>query len=187
MSSDRKNKALPALRHPDEFRAAAEATLGENLARWRASEHAAEEERERNPKVGQTMRDSSIFAGIDLGTGRKIFAAPEDANIQMNFKRAADYVREMNEKKYLGHDDWELPSRAALRTLYENRQRGALASTFQEAFSKARSAFYWSSIRHDSNNNAYGQWFTDGKQKGKFIANKLSVRLVRSPYQPSKK
>lgn len=164
------------MRHPDEFRAGAEATLGHNLVCWRAAE-----ERERNPEAGQEMKDGTVFAGVDPKTGRKIFAAPRDENILVAFNEASACAQMRSAEKYLGHGDWEVPSRAVLEVLYENRHKGVLAGTFQETHDQdGRSSFYWSAALFDAF-HAYGRFFDLGVDVSSIAVYKQSVRLVRSP------
>jgi len=40
----------------------------------------------------------------------------------LNWKMAGDYIRKLNEEKFAGHDDWRLPSRGELATLYEENK-----------------------------------------------------------------
>lgn len=170
------------IRCPDEFRDAAEATLGDSLVRWRADERAAEE-RERHPDIGQKMKDSTVFAGIDPATGKKIFAAPQDAPGRKNFNEAARYAEEMNTQKYLGYDDWEVPSRSVLKVLYDHRHKGALAGTFSEAVNiynvKSSSPLYWSSLRVRTTSITYGRWFDTAQEGGYSEADSGTVRIVR--------
>lgn len=37
----------------------------------------------------------------------------------VNYQDSADYVREMNENKYAGYDDWRLPGRDEMSTLFD--------------------------------------------------------------------
>lgn len=166
------------MRHPRDFREAAENTLGAGFRELCR--------RIENPEAGDAMPDGTVYAGVEPETGKRIFAAPADASFQMMFNEAAQYARTACAEKYLGHDDWRVPSRAELNVLFENRQKGALAGTFQEAgvfhadYDAGRSAFYWSSESYRGK-AGYGQWFDDGTPN--YIDDDIgkSVRLVRSP------
>lgn len=169
-------KKIPfKMRHPDEFREAAEEMLSKNHAQRRADEELA-----RNPDPGQVMKDGTVFAGIELVTGRKIFAAPQDESIRLDFNEAVQRAGEANAQKYLGHDDWEIPSSSVLKVLYKNCQKGALAGTFETSLAapSGRTAFYWSSDV-STGVAAPGVWFDDGTTG--FDAENIenSVRLVR--------
>ncbi|MEK9628898.1 MAG: DUF1566 domain-containing protein [Nitrospinota bacterium] len=45
----------------------------------------------------------------------------------VNYQESVDYVRELNEKKFAGYDDWRLPKRDEMSTLYHEE----LANTDQ--------------------------------------------------------
>ena len=37
----------------------------------------------------------------------------------LNWQMAQDYIAEMNQKRFAGHDDWRLPTREEIQTLYD--------------------------------------------------------------------
>ncbi len=37
----------------------------------------------------------------------------------VNYQESVDYARELREKKFAGHDDWRLPTRDEMQTLYD--------------------------------------------------------------------
>ncbi len=39
----------------------------------------------------------------------------------VNYQDSADYVRELREKKYAGYDDWRLPSKDEMTTLFDKK------------------------------------------------------------------
>jgi hypothetical protein len=43
----------------------------------------------------------------------------QDLKKWVNYQDAADYVRVMNENKYAGYDDWRLPKRDEMSTLFD--------------------------------------------------------------------
>lgn len=103
--------------------------------------------------AGQKMADGSIFAGMTADGKSQIYAMPEDLDVTMTFNNAAKAVKQLNNQKALGHDDWQIPSLENVHVLYNNRNEGALKGTFNTSGSassnKGRSAvfpdWYWSS------------------------------------------
>jgi hypothetical protein len=159
-------------------------------------------------EVGDKMQDGSIFAGISPDTGKQMFAMPADAGLSITFYAAAQHAQKLNSVntlamtfneaaqcaknlnilKYLGHDDWRVPTKAELNVLFENREKGALKGTFKLTGSDP-SGWYWSGTPFDDSNYAYKpfddhyaycQRFSDGLQH--VILNRdldASVRCVR--------
>ena len=128
-------------------------------------------------EAGDRMQDGSIFAGISPYTGKPMFAMPADANLTMTFNEAAQYAKDLNGAKTLGHDDWRVPTRAELNVLFLNREKGALKGTFNLTGSDP-SGWYWSGTPF-SDVYAFGQRFSDGLQ-GNYGRNfDSSVRCVR--------
>ena len=39
----------------------------------------------------------------------------------VNYQESGDYARELREKKYAGHDDWRLPSKDEMLTLFDKK------------------------------------------------------------------
>jgi hypothetical protein len=123
------------------------------------------------------MQDGSIFAGISPDTGKQMFAMPADAGLTMTFNEAAKYAKKLNAAKALGHDDWRVPTKAELNTLFENREKGALNGTFNATGIPA--GYYWSGTPINGV-VAYGQLFSDGLQISNIPRNgHLAVRCVR--------
>jgi hypothetical protein len=161
------------LRDPKEFEAAAEATLGEKFREARARQR-AEEERERNPEIGQTMKDGSAFAGVNEKQGTKLFAAPAAAPRIMNFNAAAKYAHKMNAQKYLGYNNWRVPSILELERISRVKQAGGLKESF-------KALYYWSSTTMDDARAYYLNAFSisaSGNIQRKTM--KYAVCLVRS-------
>lgn len=113
---------------------------------------------------GNKMQDGSTFAGISPDTGKQMFAMPADARVMMTFNEAAQYAKDLNGVKTLGHDDWRVPTKAELNVLFQNRDKGALKGTFDLTGSYP-SGWYWSDTPFRVN-VAYGQRFSDGQQDG---------------------
>ena len=127
--------------------------------------------------VGDKMQDGSIFAGVSPDTGKQMFAMPADADLTMTFNGAAQYAKKLNAEKALGHDDWRVPTKAELNTLFENREKGALKGTFNVTCSYP-SGWYWSGTPVTVN-FAWGQRFRDGLQDYCSRYGDSSVRCVR--------
>jgi hypothetical protein len=64
--------------------------------------------------AGEAMPDGSVYAGISPDTGGVLIAAPEDGKLTYTFKEAAEYAEKLNAQKYLGHDDWRVPTKGEL-------------------------------------------------------------------------
>jgi hypothetical protein len=126
--------------------------------------------------LGHKMTDGTVYAGTSPDTGKAMFAAPSDAPLTYTFNEAAGYSKQLNAEKYLGHDDWRVPTKAELNVLYENRNKGALQGTFNLA-GPLPAAWYWSSTEGDF--NAWGQRFGDGDQGWGYRYVGSSLRCVR--------
>src|ERR1700733_12112296 len=73
------------------------------------------------PKIGNKMPDGTIYAGVSPDTGSPIYAMPTDAPRTLTFNEAADHAKKLNREKYLGYDDWRLPTKTELNVLFNNR------------------------------------------------------------------
>ena len=98
-------------------------------------------------KVGQKMKDGSIFAGLTEENEYQIFVMPSDLGILHTFNKAAKAIDRLNKDKdaNLGHKDWQIGSLDVMRVVQKNRNEGALKDTFETA---ASSSGYWSSTEH---------------------------------------
>lgn len=131
----------------------------------------------KEPKIGDTLTDGTVFAGISPDAGNAVYATPADAPLTMTFNEAAAYAKKLNLEKYLGFDDWRVPTKAELNVLFNNR---AAIGGIDVSGSYA-AGWYWSSAP-DTISTAWGQRLSDGSQFyniGKDYL-ELSVRLVRS-------
>ncbi|MCE9508536.1 MAG: DUF1566 domain-containing protein [Alphaproteobacteria bacterium] len=124
-------------------------------------------------KAGDKMKDGTIFAGISPDTGEKMYAAPNDAPLTMEFIAVAQYAKNL---EVGGKKDFRVPSKAELKVLFDNREKGALKGTFNLTGSRPCD-YYWSSTRWDY--GAWGQRFSDGAQDSFCGIYDLSVRCVR--------
>ena len=122
------------------------------------------------------MQDGTICAGEV--NGQRLFAAPTDAAVTMKFNEAAQYAKKLNKEKYLGHNDWRVPTKDELNLLYQNREKGALSGTFNLTGSYP-AGWYWSSAPY-GDVGAWCQNFGDGDQDGNGRNDHYSVRCVRS-------
>lgn len=129
------------------------------------------------PKIGDVMKDGSIFAGVSPDTCKGMFAMPADAPLSMTFDAAAKYARKLSNEKTLGHDDWRVPTKAELNVLFQNREKGTLKGTFN-ATGSFPSGWYWSGTPY-GDDVAYGQPFSDGLQTVYDRDFDSSVRCVR--------
>ncbi len=128
-------------------------------------------------EVGDRMQDGSIFAGVSPDIGKQMFAMPADAGVSKTFNEAAQYAKDLNGAKTLGHDDWRVPTKTELNVLFQNRDKGALKGTF-DLTGSGPSGWYWSGTP-DFAGHAYGQRFSDGQQNNNNRHNDSSVRCVR--------
>jgi hypothetical protein len=126
------------------------------------------------PEIGDEMEDGTIYAGISPDTHQRMFATPADAPGVYEFNQAAEYAKNLDAH---GHHDFRAPSKNELNVLWENRNKGKLAGTFNETGALA-TGWYWSSSEPDLK-FALGQRFSDGEQSfyGKY--HDASLRCVR--------
>jgi hypothetical protein len=127
------------------------------------------------PKAGDRLADGTIYAGSNFA------ATPADAPGSYTWTNGKRYCEELVSN---GHDDWTLPTKDQLNHLYQNKNTGSFAGTFNESNSLA--TYYWSSEKHASfSSNSWGQRFTDG-DFGWYHkdSDELSVRCVRAELRP---
>jgi hypothetical protein len=106
--------------------------------------------------AGTDMEDGSVFAGVTRD-GQKIFAMPMDLGFTATFNDAVKAVEKLNEKKALGHDDWQIPDLETLKILHSNKNQGSLKDTFKTTNKWTGSVFpawYWSSSSYDGSSHA---------------------------------
>jgi hypothetical protein len=125
-------------------------------------------------RIGDVMPDGTVFAGISPDTNEPMYATPADPALTFIFNEAKEYVQFLNMIKTLGHDDWRVPTKNELSTLFNHR---AAIGGFNASGSYPAS-YYWSS----SQNNEWGGWgqrFSDGNQFENFKVNLSAIRPVR--------
>ena len=107
-----------------------------------------------------------------------------DLGFTATFNDAAKAVKKLNEKKALGHDDWQIPDLETLKTLQGNKNQGSLNRTFDttnEGSGSDYPAWYWSRTPHRGYPASVDiVRFSDGDENWlhKDIT-RLSCRLVR--------
>jgi hypothetical protein len=128
------------------------------------------------PAPGDKMPDGTVFAGISPDTNEPMYATPADASLTMKFNQATDYAAKLNTNKYLGHDDWRVPTKNELNVLFNNR---AAIGGFNVSGSLP-AGWYWSAKSYTW--TAWCQRFSDGRQGYNLFGGKVNhsaVRLVR--------
>lgn len=117
---------------------------------------------DKNVKAGDKMSNGTVYAGSI--NGKALCAAPQDGDIVMIYNEAAAYIRKLNRQKYLGRDDWHMPSRAESEVLRQVQNKGAFARTFQNSANDqpdGPEVWYWIDEEADEL-TAYDQKFSDG-------------------------
>jgi hypothetical protein len=126
------------------------------------------------PETGDVCADGTIFAGNNFS----VTAA--DAPSLYRWTSAKHYCENLETN---GHDDWTLPTGGQLDQLYQKKDTGAFAGTFNDTVVPNYYAhWYWSSKEPGSNSsNAWSQRFTDGGGGWSLkVGDELSVRCVRA-------
>ncbi len=100
-------------------------------------------------QIGDEMEDGTVYAGISPDTTRPIYTTPADAPLTYTFNKVfhevQKYADALNKQRADGHDDWRVPSQGELNVLFENRNKGKLAGTFNET-GEDPAGWYWSSM-----------------------------------------
>jgi hypothetical protein len=125
----------------------------------------------REPEIGETMPDGTVYAGVSPDTGTAMYAMSADGPQPMQWKEAMTYAEELDAQ---GHKDWRLPTKGELNVLFNDR--GAIGGFNVTGSNPA--GWYWTSVSP----GLWGAWdqrFNDGYQdyNGKDI--RASVRCVR--------
>jgi hypothetical protein len=106
-----------------------------------------------------------------------MYTTPADAPLTYTFNEAANYAEQLNAQKYLGHDDWRVPTKGELAVLFRNR---AAIGGFN--VSGEVPAGWYCSASYLGYGYSWAQRFSDGRQDfdhhlGKH--NDMSLRCVR--------
>src|SRR5215472_13258537 len=107
--------------------------------------------------IGSLMPDGSVFAGISPDSGKPMYTTQADAPLTITFNAAGEYARKLNIEKYLGYDNWHLPSKAELNVLFNNR---AAIGGFCKGTSSTLD--WYAAPDQDDSFFVWGQRFTDG-------------------------
>jgi hypothetical protein len=129
------------------------------------------------PEIGDEMPDGTIYAGISPDTHKPMFATPADAPGTYTFNEAAKYAKNLDAH---GHHDFRPPSKGELNMLFQNRNKGKLAGTFN-ATGSCPAGWYWSSSPISSS-GGWAQCYSDGNQVNYFMGSRYyasSLRCVR--------
>jgi hypothetical protein len=121
-------------------------------------------------EVGDEMEDGTIYAGISPDTHKPMYARPKDESGTYSFNEAAKQAKNIG-------DGFHVPTRNELNVLYENRNKGKLAGTFNVTGSNP-AGWYWSSAP-SSYGVAWARRFSDGSQLYNSRDFDSSLRLVR--------
>jgi len=92
----------------------------------------------KGPRIGDTMSDGTIYAGISPETGKPIYTTPADAPDFITFDMEQAYVAGLRTH---GRTDWRMPSKGELQVLFKNR---AAIGGFNTRRSPFMSCIYWS-------------------------------------------
>lgn len=129
------------------------------------------------PAIGARMDDKTVYVGVSPDTGEQLFTTPWDAAIGLDFNAAAACVKAINKQKYLGHDDWRLPTKEELNVLYNNADKGVLRGTFDQDPNCPDSWYISSTPGFD--NSVSCQSFSGGTQATCSRSVKSRLRCVR--------
>jgi hypothetical protein len=122
------------------------------------------------PKVGASVLDGSIYAGVSPDTGKPMYATPKDAPMACTFNEAGGYAARLDAH---GRQDWRVPTKAELNALFKSR---AAIGGFNTTGSTP-AGWYWSSSRYTS--YAWAQCFRHGSQTVNFRLDQSALRCVR--------
>lgn len=131
-------------------------------------------------KIGDTMADGTIYAGVSPDTGEHMYAAPSDTPARMIFNDAAEDVRKF---RLGGKKDFRLPSKNELNVLFKNRNKGSLSGTFNESGKNSYDVHYFSSSNYNEEPDelVWYQNFSNGHQDAACVGDDcIRVRYIRT-------
>jgi hypothetical protein len=97
------------------------------------------------PKVGTKMLDGSIYAGVSPENGKQMYAMAADMPLTHTFN---DAIKSAGQLDMHGHRDWQVPTKAELDVLFENRTAIGgfnLTNSFNGVSDDNNAGCYWSS------------------------------------------
>jgi hypothetical protein len=116
---------------------------------------------ESSAKIGDTMPDGTVYAGVSPETGKPMYATPKDAPLIYTFNQAQKCAATLDAH---GHNDWQVPTKGELDVIWQNRNEGKLKGTFNVTGTNP-AGWYWSSSQGVI--TAWTQRFRDGTQDGR--------------------
>ncbi len=127
------------------------------------------------PKLGETMADGTIYAGISPTTHQLMFAEPA-GTLTKNFNKAAEYATNL---QVGDKHDFLVPDREELQVLFDNRNVRDLKGTFTEAGAGGDDWYRSSRISTHNPGDAWSQCFSDGHQSLYPMDNLSALRCIR--------
>jgi hypothetical protein len=123
------------------------------------------------PGPGSIMADGTVYSGISSDTLKPVYTTTKDAPGRYAWGAATRYCDDL---KAGGHDDWRVPNKPELATLFDNRAAiGGFNRTGQ-----CGAGWYWSATPA-LENYAWSQRFSDGNQNVNDEDTRSSLRCVR--------
>ena len=128
-------------------------------------------DRKRVKRIGATMPDGTIYAGMSPDTGRPMYATRKNAPLTHTFDQAQTYCAALNAG---GSKGWRVPTKAELNVLFQNRAAiGGFDTTASDP-----APLYWSSSRGFFG-HAWVQRFSDGFRGYGYKHHPSALRCVR--------
>lgn len=123
-------------------------------------------------KIGDKAADGTTFAGNNFA------ATPTDApGTYYTWKEGTEYCEDLVEG---GHDDWTLPTNDQLDQLYQNKNTGSFAGTFDESGSDPFGGYWSGTTVPDTRDVARIQYLYDGFRIWVYkVGSVARVRCVR--------
>jgi hypothetical protein len=123
--------------------------------------------------AGGKMPDGTIYAGISPDTGNGLYTTAVDAPGVYTWDKAVEYCKSLSA---FGHEDWRVPTIGELAVQFANR--ADIGGFNETGRMKHASGYYWSSLQV-SDEDAWGQLFSDGFHEDFDKSQESSLRCVR--------